>query len=162
MPPVKGFDKQRLLVKKLQWMRFDDANSAADYVFERLGEPALKALRPRVKIPNPRDGAAVNQRYRDRVIRLLREKGIGEEVRHQRLADSPPTWWGGQRVKTKLLVEQLERLLKARAKLRYESAQLHLHYYTTASSLSRLVIWRRIVYHRLVRLPPHHHSSYPH
>ena len=31
MPPVKGFDKQRLLIKKLQWERFDDANSAADY-----------------------------------------------------------------------------------------------------------------------------------
>ena len=42
MAPVQGIDERRRITKLLQKERFEDANAAADYVFDRLGEPALR------------------------------------------------------------------------------------------------------------------------
>ena len=144
MAPVQGIDERRRIIKLLQKERFEDANAAADYVFDRLGEPALRALRPQAQIPTPLDGHEAVQRYRSRVIRVLREAGVAAAARHQRLADSPPAVWEGKRAGTGVLVKRLKELLNERARL-YESAQLYVHFYTTAGSLPRLVIWRRIV-----------------
>ena len=137
----------------LRKANFADERVAARWALDHLSEAQLRTLRPRAKFPKARASHTAKKRCENALTDALRTAGVCGVHRSVREFECVPKTCqvGGQATRTTmpLLIEKLEARVKE-----WSGQQLLLHYSSHAvGRLNNLAIYRRVLCHRLVRLP---------